>query len=337
MGFWNGLADGFTGAAAGTWEGLKSLAQGGYALATDPAARERAWEATKSSAQWVHDYADKVVNDPVKLGRDARDGALAAYTAAENFVTTADAEDWGKLAGGGGFEIGTALVPVGALAKAGKLGKLAKVGKGLDKVEDVVDAVEDTADAAKKLDLVTTKGIHKCSKKIPPKSWDKFDARHNDEFMDVLEEFRGTSDLTPTPKHSGREGQLFTSPKEPNMALKRWFEKSPVEMEKSVQALEDVRKAVGNNPRLAKDIDVVRIHERGSDWIKRDYDPGSVPLKKAMEKPAVFEMRNRVMEELGRSRDESLGSLAKKLRRDPPSVNLHWSYTRNKILVFDPQ
>lgn len=162
MGFWNGLADGFTGAASGTWEGVKSLAKGGHALATDPAARERAWETTKSAAQWAGEYADKVADDPAKLVRDARDGALAAYTAAENFAATADAEDWGKLAGGGLFEVGTALIPVGVLAKAGKLGKLSKVGKGLDKAEDIVDAVEDTSDAAKKLDKAAPGCVEKC-------------------------------------------------------------------------------------------------------------------------------------------------------------------------------
>ena len=169
MGFWSGLKDGFVGAAEGTWEGTKALAKGGYALATDPAAREKAWEATKSAANAVGDYAGKVYDDPAKIYRDARDGASAAYTAAEGFVREADAEDWGKLVGGGAFEVGTALIPVGALAKAGKLSKVAKAGdtlgdaaKTLDKVEDIGDAVDDAADAAKTLGKAKVGVVERC-------------------------------------------------------------------------------------------------------------------------------------------------------------------------------
>lgn len=336
MGFIGGLADGFTGAVSGTWEGLKSLAKGGYALATDQAARNQAWEATQSAAQTVGNYAGAVLDDPAKMIRDARDGVLAAYTAAENFVTTADAGDWGKLAGGGVFEVGTALISVGVAAKAGKLSRFAKVGKGVGKIEDIADAVTDATDAAKKLDKAAPECVQKCFlKKIPPKSWGKFSSRHNDEFMIALEEFRGTSDLALTPGLRGGEGQLFTSPKAPDVALKRWYENRVNDMDLSIRKLEDVRDAVDNNPNLVNDVDVVRIYERGSDWVKRDFDPDSVPLKNALADPDVVEAKTRVMKELERSQDESLRSLAKKLSRDPPSANLHWSPAKNKILVID--
>ena len=161
MGFWSGVRDGFVGAAKGTWDGVKGLAKGGYDLATDPAARERAWEATKSAGNAVAEYAGDSWDDPAKPFRDARDGANAAYNAADKFVRTADAEDWGKLAGAGVFEVGTALVPVGAVAKAGKLGKLGTIAKTADKVGDVADTATDAAklvdkatDAAKLADKV---------------------------------------------------------------------------------------------------------------------------------------------------------------------------------------
>lgn len=150
MGFWSGVRDGFVGAAKGTWDGVKGLAKGGYDLATDPAARERAWEATKSAGNAVAEYAGDSWDDPAKPFRDARDGANAAYNAADKFVRTADAEDWGKLAGAGVFEVGTALVPVGAVAKAGKLGKLGTIAKTADKVGDVADTATDAAKLADK-------------------------------------------------------------------------------------------------------------------------------------------------------------------------------------------
>ena len=165
MGFWSGVAEGFVGAAKGTWEGAKSLAKGGYALATDPEARQQAWETTKKVAGQVADYAGEVYDDPAKAYRDARDGASAMYTMAEEFVETADAEDWGKLVGAGVFEVGTALIPVGAAAKAAKLGKLSKVAKAADKIEDVVDAVDDAADAAKALKHAKPGAAAKCATK----------------------------------------------------------------------------------------------------------------------------------------------------------------------------
>lgn len=160
MGFWSGVADGISGAAKGTWEGTKALAKGGYALATDSEARAKAWDSTKATAGKVADYAGDVYDDPAKAWRDARDGASTLYNNAEKFAKTADAEDWGNLVGAGVFEVGTALIPVGALAKAGKLGKLAKAG---DKIGDIADAVDDAADAAKALKKAKPSCVGKCN------------------------------------------------------------------------------------------------------------------------------------------------------------------------------
>ena len=163
MGFWSGVRDGFVGSAKGTWDGVKGLAKGGYDLATDPAARERAWEATKSAGNAVADYAEDSWNDPTKPFRDARDGANAAYNAADKFVRTADAEDWGKLAGAGVFEVGTALVPVGAVAKAGKLGKLGKLGRVANAADKIEGAVDNATDAAKLLKNTKAGAVAKCA------------------------------------------------------------------------------------------------------------------------------------------------------------------------------
>ncbi len=170
MGFWSGVKTGFVEAAVGTWEGAKGLAKGGYALATDSQAREHAWQATQAAAGAVGDYTAAVAQDPAKAWRDARDGALTAYSAADQFVRTADAETWGKLAGGGAFEIGTALIPIGAAAKAAKLGKLAKAGdkigdaaRALDKAQDIGDAVQDAGQAARALPMHKPSAVMPCA------------------------------------------------------------------------------------------------------------------------------------------------------------------------------
>lgn len=175
MGFWAGAWEGFSGAAVGLWEGGKALVQGGYALATDPEAREQAWEATKGAANAVGDYASAVYDDPEKLWTDVRDGTLAAYSAAEEFVQTADAEDWGELIGAGVFEVGTALIPVTKVTKLGTAAKLADnaadAARVIDKTEDVVDRVEDAVDASKGLPNAEPKCLAGCPRRVVPRSY----------------------------------------------------------------------------------------------------------------------------------------------------------------------
>ena len=62
------------------------------------------------------------------------------------------------FSGAGVFEVGTSLVPVGALAKAGKLGKLGTLMKAADKVGDATELASDAgklAKAAKAIDAAT--------------------------------------------------------------------------------------------------------------------------------------------------------------------------------------
>lgn len=145
-GFGKGVGKGVAGAAQGTWEGLKGLAKGGYALATDAAARDAAWDATKNAADAVRRYGGAAYDDPAMLVRDVRDGVGSAYTAFEEFRETASPEQWGEVLGGGAFDVATAFVPVGAVAKVGKLGKVAKLGSAADKA---ADAAADAAKASK--------------------------------------------------------------------------------------------------------------------------------------------------------------------------------------------
>jgi len=140
--FTKSLGSGAWDAGTGLVEGVGELAKGGYALATDEKARESAWKTTKKLAEAVEDYGEEVWDDPAKAYRDARDGTLAAYNSFEQAKEKAAAEGrsaefWGNLTGKGLFEIGTALIPVGVAAKAGKLGKVAKGAKQLENAEDI--------------------------------------------------------------------------------------------------------------------------------------------------------------------------------------------------------
>ncbi|MCF6249987.1 MAG: hypothetical protein L3J75_01780 [Methylococcaceae bacterium] len=108
--FTEALGEGVWDAGTGTVKGLGDLAKGGYELATEANARESAWETTKQLA------------DAAAEGRSA--------------------EFFGDMAGGALFEVGSILVPVGLVAKAGKLGKVASVA----------DDVADAAKTAKKVE-----------------------------------------------------------------------------------------------------------------------------------------------------------------------------------------
>jgi hypothetical protein len=113
-------------------------------------------------------------------------------------------------------------------------------------------------------------------------------------------------------------------------------------MSRSIQLLEDAGTAVSSNAKLRADMEVVRIHEKGSDWVLRDFDPNSVPLKSVAADANVAAARARVIAELERMESEgalanALANVLKKLKREPPSENIHWSWGNGKILIIDLQ
>ena len=175
-----------------------------------------------------------------------------------------------------------------------------------------------------------------------PKSWEKFNSEYHAEFKARLHEFRGDENLNPPDGFRGGEGQLFFSEKAPSLALKRWFKSRRGEMGKSIQLLDDVGAAIESNPKLKADIDVVKIQERGGDWVLRDFDPDSVPLGELLSDKSVSAARTRVIAELEGMQSKGglsdvLANLLKKLSREPPSDNIHWSPSTDKILVIDMQ
>ncbi|MCF6252712.1 MAG: hypothetical protein L3J75_15810 [Methylococcaceae bacterium] len=145
--FTEALGEGVWDAGTGMVKGLGDLAKGGYELATEANARESAWETTKQLADAAADYGKSVIENPGEAYRYARDGTLAAYDRFEQAKDLAAAEGrsaefFGDMAGGALFEVGSILVPVGLVAKAGKLGKVASVAEDVADVAKTAKKVE---------------------------------------------------------------------------------------------------------------------------------------------------------------------------------------------------
>ncbi|HMG13023.1 MAG TPA: hypothetical protein VK571_07605 [Gemmatimonadaceae bacterium] len=124
------------------------------------------------------------------------------------------------------------------------------------------------------------------------------------------------------------------------IALKRWFHARLGDMPASLSKLRQVRADVESHQKLSADIEVVKIHEEGPDWILRDFDPNSLELKAG---PAEAQAaRARAITELEAQRSNGglsavLADLLRKLKKQPPSANLHWSPSKQKIVVIDMQ
>lgn len=140
-GFFGGFGKGVAAAAKGTWEGAKALAKSGHALATDAQAREQAWNGAKQMADTVRQYGAGAMQEPATVWRDARNTAAAAWTAFDEFRSTARPKEWGEVIGGGALEVGTAFIPIGAATK------LAKAGSAVDKLADATRLAEKLPDA----------------------------------------------------------------------------------------------------------------------------------------------------------------------------------------------
>lgn len=161
-----------------------------------------------------------------------------------------------------------------------------------------------------------------------------FDERYNIEFLNVLRRFRDSDDQSFVMKMSGGEGQIFLSRKEPFLALKRFFKQS-VNNRRGVELLKDAEAQVLRSPDLSRVLEIARIYDEGSDWILRDYDSNSAPLGKFLNVPYIYNMRKNIINILSGTNDPSLLQIKKSLERNPPSINIHWSPTKNKIFIFD--
>jgi hypothetical protein len=152
-GFAKGFGQGLWGGAKGMVQGLGTLAEGAYDVATDPNARAQAWNDAVDAAQTV----EWAAQNPGQAASDIGQGATNLYN---NFVTAEQqavangqgAQFWGNLAGQATFAAGTVLVPglaEGKLAGAtGELGDASQLVKAASTLEDAAPAISDAAEGA---------------------------------------------------------------------------------------------------------------------------------------------------------------------------------------------
>jgi hypothetical protein len=167
-----------------------------------------------------------------------------------------------------------------------------------------------------------------------PENWKDFDPANHGEFEEALKKFRNSEDLTTDPKLRGGEGQLFPHADQPR-ALKRWYLKQLGKFKQSVEKLEEAAKLIEGDPALSRDMTVVDISQKGTDWIERGFDPTSVPLKNALGDEAVAAARQRCVDALKAEQGSAAKDILKKLTKN--SANLHWSPEQGKILIIDMQ
>ncbi len=170
--------------------------------------------------------------------------------------------------------------------------------------------------------------------KVQQKTWKRFDSENDPEFQQVLSSFRGNDQISFNPQMQGSEGQIFLADHKPDVALKRFFTKAP-DPWKGVQYLEDVGKKIDSDPKLSKNLAVVKVHDKGTDWIIREFDPTSKPLKESLSIPEAVEAKAALLRSLVGTKDPMLLRIKNKLERKPISENVHWSFKKKKILLID--
>lgn len=146
-GFVQGVGEGGKALAEGAWD----LAKGGYHLATDPAAREQAWQAAREVAQTTKDYyssasADQIIADTKETWSVARDSANRLYSAFDKARQEAasrgeSSEFYGKIVGRGGFEVAALFVPAGAAAKVAEGARAEKVAASALKAANAAEEI----------------------------------------------------------------------------------------------------------------------------------------------------------------------------------------------------
>ena len=154
-----GAKEGVTSMAQGLW----SLAKGGYHVATDPQAREQAWQTTQNLADAAKQYGTQAIADPAKPFRDARDKvqSVANTFEAARAKAAADgtsAEFYGKLTGRGAFEAGTFAVGAGEVGMVGKAGEAAEVAGDLSKAGKLAEGAGEAANVGAKAGDATSAG-----------------------------------------------------------------------------------------------------------------------------------------------------------------------------------
>jgi hypothetical protein len=137
-------------------------------------------------------------------------------------------------------------------------------------------------------------------------------------------------------KLGGGEGKLFRSKIYEDKTLKRWFSSQLYKFDKSVDLLDGTRRMIVNDPELNKYIKVVKIYEKGQDWILRDYFQYSYELRQAIKREMQAKISyEKVLDLLKNTNDYYLQVVFERLDRAKPSANMHWDAKLNKIIIID--
>ena len=144
---------------------------------------------------------------------------------------------------------------------------------------------------------------------------------------------------TPGPEYVGGEGRIYTQPDaRPGLALKRWKRDRLPDFADGVDFLVAGRELVDSMPELHRRLEVVRIQERGPDWILREFRANSKPLADVFQtdpwaRAALSDLRRTCNRYQARS--PIIQRLQRMLMTTPPSVNLHWDASARKVLLID--
>lgn len=148
--FGRGAGKGVVGGVVSAIGGVVDSVKLGHALLTDARARQNAYHTAEALAGNLAGYGGRALSDPSLLLRDAKSMALKAQKSFETFRETASPEDYGKLLGGGAFEVGAALLPVT------KISKIASATK-------IVGKIKEAANTARRFGDVADESVLKCA------------------------------------------------------------------------------------------------------------------------------------------------------------------------------
>lgn len=157
-GFFKGVGEGAWDGAKGMVQGVGTLAQDGYKLATDGQYRQQAWDSAVNDAKAVGNFAETAVTDPSKAAGEIGSAASSAWNSVRTAYDEADAhgqgsEFMGKLFGQGAILVGTAVVPGGAEADAA--GAIGDAGRVTELAGDAGKAADATGDAGRLTNAAT--------------------------------------------------------------------------------------------------------------------------------------------------------------------------------------
>jgi hypothetical protein len=156
-------------------------------------------------------------------------------------------------------------------------------------------------------------------------------------FETKLKEFlRGRAE---GPIYEGGEGRVHTQPDvQHSRALKQWFPNRIQDFANGVDFLIAAQEQYSKIPGISGRLEVVRIYERGPDWIVREFRAHTRPLKDVIGNDLVARQTWQELRRLANSHQARGGAvqrLQRMLMANPVSINLHWDPQARKVLMID--